>query len=255
MMKFFKNRKNKKDAKIENTAKDGGAPETEPTDDERMTEFYQAVISRFVTLLDGWADDNPDVPDFREHWTFKLEDFEHYKTDNEKARMSCRIIAHSLSELYPPLAEFAHGFGDTMSEAVDMGFNNWITTDLPILIDLPHEKPVLCGGVSTEDKNTGVTVKGLLGPMQFWSHGGNDPQPCCNSCVFTQALQADNDLMFGEKPMLIKAVVARNPDNTTQSDFRINGVQNDEIASALCAWAESWDGDGFAMRKQALIFV
>ena len=37
-------------------------------------EFYQAVVNKFVTMLDAHVDANPDMPEFRDRWMFKLED-------------------------------------------------------------------------------------------------------------------------------------------------------------------------------------
>lgn len=234
--------------------KNKGGGDEPPQDDE--AQFYQAVVNKFVTMLDAHVEAHPDMPEFRNRWMFKLEDISAWHPSETRAQMSCRIVAVDMDEKLPSFGEWAHGFGDTMDGAFDLGFSNWFATDLPVLVDLLQDEAVLSQDVSFENKSTGTKVRGILGPMQFWSLGGDGPEPCCNSCIFTQALQAsDAVLMEMKPPFLIKAVVARNPDNTTTSDFRINDIQHDEIAAHLCQWAESWDGEGFAMRKQSLLFV
>jgi len=219
-------------------------------------EFYQAVINKFVTMIDEYAESDSDIPAFRNRWSFSLSDIDAWMQNETTGRMSCRITAKDFQGEYPDFSEWSHGFGETIDGAFNNGFSNWITTDLPVLIDLIQDKAVLSQEVSFEDKLSKKQVRGILGPMQFWSFGNEGPEPCCNVCIYTQALQASNgDLMTRQTPYLIKAVVARNPDNTTQCDFRINDKQDDAIAAALSEWATSWDGEGFAMRKQSMLFV
>lgn len=218
--------------------------------------FYQAVINKFVTMIDEYAEGDSGIPAFRNRWSFSLSDLDAWTQNETTGRMSCQITAKDIKGEYPDFSEWAHGFGETIDGAFDNGFSNWITTDLPVLIDVIQEKAVLSQEVSFEDKLSKTKVRGILGPMQFWSFDNEGPEPCCNVCIYTEALKAtDGGLMTRRRPYLIKAVVARNPDNTTQCDFRINDEQDDVIAAALSEWAKSWEGEGFAMRKQSLLFV
>jgi len=227
-------------------------PHSEPQSDD--TEFYQAVINLFVRLIDAYAEDNPKLPNFRARWSFSLSELNAWTQNETGQRMSCKVTAKDVQGQFSDFSEWVHGFGNSMDDAFKTGFSNWIATDLPVLIDVIQQKATLSTEVSFENKASGEKVRGILGPMQLWSMG--ELNACCNNCIFTQALQATNgNLMSRKTPYLIKAVVARNPDNTTTSDFRVNGVQDDEIASALSEWAKSWGGDGFVMRKQSLLFV
>ena len=245
--------KKKKSGRDEPPQNQTGQDQSASDDD---AEFYQAVVNKFVTMLDAYVDANPDMPEFRDRWMFKLEDISAWTQSETTKRMSCKIVAVDMDEKMPSFSEWVHGFGETMDGAFDLGYSNWFETDLPVLIDVLQDKAVLSQEVGFENKATGQKVRGILGPVQFWSLGGDGPEPCCNSCIFTQALQyGEAELMSMKPPLMIKAVVGRNPDNTTTSDFRINDIQHDGIAAHLSDWARSWDGDGFAMRKQSLLFV
>lgn len=225
-----------------------------PQNDEAA--FMQAVVNKFVTMLDAHKDSNPDIPEFRDRWMFELQEVSAWMQSETSGRMSCRIIAKDSKKEFPDFAEWAHGFGETIDAAFDRGFSNWFETDLPVLVDVIQEESVLSQDLVFPIDEKTKKVRAILGPMQFWSLGSEAPEPCCNSCIFSQAMLAtDYELKNLKRPSLIKAVVARNPDNTTTCDFRINEEQNEQIAAALSEWAKSWDGEGFAMRKQSLLFV
>jgi len=223
---------------------------------EEDAKFYQAVINKFVTMIDEYAESDANIPAFRDRWRFSLANIEAWRQSETLERMSCLITATDVQGEFGEFSEWAHGFGDTSEAAFNTGFSNWITTDLPVLIDVIQGKAVLSQEVSFQNKSTEQTVRGILGPMQLWSFGETEPKFCCNVCIFSQALKAnDGALMSQPTPYLIKAVVARNADNTTSCDFRINGEQDEGIASTLSEWAKTWEGQGFSMRKQSLLFV
>jgi len=233
--------------------KKGGGDEP-PQNDE--AEFIQAVVNKFVTMVDEFADNNPDIPAFRDRWTFQIDEINSWMQSETMGQMSCRITAKDAHGVFPDFSEWAHGWGEGIDGAFNTGFSNWITTDLPVLIDVIQDSAVLSQELSYKHPDSGRDIRAILGPMQFWSKGDDGPEPCCNSCIYTQVLSAtDGEFNKMNPPYLIKAVVIRHPDKTTEADFRIADMQDETIAAHLSNWAMTWEGEGFAMRKQSLLFV
>jgi len=129
------------------------------------TKFYQAVINKFVTMIDEYADSNSDLPPFRNRWSFSLSELNAWEQNENSHRMSCKVTAKDVQGEFNDFSEWVHGFGQTTDEAFNTGFSNWITTDLPVLIDVIQDKAILSTEVSFENKISGEKVRGILGPV------------------------------------------------------------------------------------------
>jgi hypothetical protein len=220
-----------------------GDDPVDPRDASRAEERFRSAVQRWTSTREDWPELAPDL-DF----AVRLLGSGPGEHGGVAARLA--VAAHAPRVSAAPILEFANGVGGTLDEALDNAIASWCATDLPVFADALREDPAECR-LMTKDQADGSPVRIVLGPLRYWSAEG--AAPCCDVCLFTALLKSDPALFDAREPTAIKAFVTRDAKGAVCADLRVNALDSERHRAAMEDWARSWDGAGFAARKQFML--
>lgn len=154
--------------------------------------------------------------------------------------------------------EYQHGRGRTLREALELGLNDWLALDLPVLLDAKEDTPRTCPVMKLSFPD-GRVRRVLLGPAKHQAEQAtaaqraNDPHPFCSCCFVTQSLPALDALLKSDEPYAVRFVALRMSNGEVSVDCRVNGEDFAPGHGALVHYAGSWPQLGFEARKQYVI--
>ena len=164
------------------------------------------------------------------------------------------------------LFEYQHAAGDSQQEAALSGFENWVRVDLATLQaaiganDAP-ELQMLTLRYGAEETGTPLSRAVVLGPLAHYrGEPADDAAACseddhgsCPCCLFTQSLDAFNDLLKTRQFLGIRLFASRDADGQCEADCRVNGHDFPAALPLLRAYAARWPQAGLEFRKQYVV--
>ena len=164
------------------------------------------------------------------------------------------------------LFEYQHAAGDSQQEAALSGFENWVRVDLATLQaaiganDAP-ELQMLTLRYPAEETGTALARAVVLGPLAHYrGEPADDAAACseddhgsCPCCLFTQSLDAFNDLLKTRQFLGIRLFASRDADGQCEADCRVNGHDFPAALPLLRAYAARWPQAGLEFRKQYVV--
>lgn len=164
------------------------------------------------------------------------------------------------------LFEYQHAAGDSQEEATLSGFENWVRVDLATLqaaigADDAPELQMLTLRYGAEETGTPLARAVVLGPLAHYrSEPANDAAACsegdhgsCPCCLFTQSLEAFNELLKTRQFLGIRLFASRDADGQCEADCRVNGHDFPAALPLLRAYAARWPQAGLEFRKQYVV--
>ena len=164
------------------------------------------------------------------------------------------------------LFEYQHAAGDSQEEATLSGFENWVRVDLATLqaaigADDAPELQMLTLRYGSEETGTPLARAVVLGPLAHYrSEPANDAAACseddhgsCPCCLFTQSVDAFNELLKTRQFLGIRLFASRDADGQCEADCRVNGHDFPAALSLLRAYAARWPQAGLEFRKQYVV--
>jgi hypothetical protein len=163
--------------------------------------------------------------------------------------------------------EYQHATGDSLSDAVCRGFEEWTKLDLVALLDSERGKAEHCLAFEMElpprDDRGPLRRRALLGPvMHYVQHpadaatkgGANEEEhPFCPCCLLTNTFEAFRPVVDADGFFGIRLVALRNENGSPQADCRVNGQDWEAGGRALCDYVERWPQRGYELRKQYVV--
>jgi hypothetical protein len=159
------------------------------------------------------------------------------------------------------VVEYQHAVGDTLSEAVSSGIDQWLQLDFVVFLDALRDQAKQCGALEFAfpgGTRPAVTRRAMLGPVghimaQPERAAPDAEHPFCPCCFLTNSYEAFRPLIEGEGFYGIRLFAARNDDGSPQADCRVNGQDWESGKQALLDYVASWPQAGFELRKQYVI--
>jgi len=164
------------------------------------------------------------------------------------------------------LFEYQHAAGDSQEEATLSGFENWVRVDLATLqaaigADDAPELQMLTLRYGAEETGTPLARAVVLGPLAHYrSEPANDAAACsegdhgsCPCCLFTQSVDAFNELLKTRQFLGIRLFASRDADGQCEADCRVNGHDFPAALPLLRAYAARWPQAGLEFRKQYVV--
>jgi hypothetical protein len=163
------------------------------------------------------------------------------------------------------LFEYQHAAGDSQQEAALSGFENWVRVDLATLqaaigADDAPELQMLTLRYGAEETGTPLARAVVLGPLAHYRGEPADDAACseddhgsCPCCLFTQSLDAFNDLLKTRQFLGIRLFASRDADGQCEADCRVNGHDFPAALPLLRAYAARWPQAGLEFRKQYVV--
>ena len=161
--------------------------------------------------------------------------------------------------------EFQHSTGDTISDAVSKGFDQWVQTDFVPLLDALRSTPETCTAMVMEfpagDGKPARVRRALLGPVaHFMEKPPPQPEaatvgehPFCPCCLLTRSFEAFRELIEGDGFYCLRLFAARDQNGTEQADCRVNGEDWTPGAQSLRQYVGTWPAAGYEFRKQYVV--
>ncbi len=186
--------------------------------------------------------------------------------DNGGWQISSVIEARHPALFADGLFEYQHAAGDSQEEATLSGFENWVRVDLATLqaaigADDAPELQMLTLRYGAEETGTPLARAVVLGPLAHYrSEPANDAAACsegdhgsCPCCLFTQSLEAFNELLKTRQFLGIRLFASRDADGQCEADCRVNGHDFPAALPLLRAYAARWPQAGLEFRKQYVV--
>lgn len=164
------------------------------------------------------------------------------------------------------LFEYQHAAGDSQEEATLSGFENWVRVGLATLqaaigADDAPELQMLTLRYGAEETGTPLARAVVLGPLAHYrSEPANDAAACseddhgsCPCCLFTQSVDAFNELLKTRQFLGIRLFASRDADGQCEADCRVNGHDFPAALPLLRAYAARWPQAGLEFRKQYVV--
>ncbi|AWH52340.1 hypothetical protein C1924_03615 [Stenotrophomonas sp. ESTM1D_MKCIP4_1] len=164
------------------------------------------------------------------------------------------------------LFEYQHAAGDSQKDATLSGFENWVRVDLATLqaaigADDAPELQMLTLRYGAEETGTPLARAVVLGPLAHYRSEPADEAPACSDgdhgscpcCLFTQSLDAFNDLLKTRQFLGIRLFASRDADGQCEADCRVNGHDFPAALPLLRAYAARWPQAGLEFRKQYVV--
>lgn len=160
--------------------------------------------------------------------------------------------------------EYQHSLGSTVSEALEKGFDRWAELDLVPLLDALFEEPASCSAMKVSfprrpDKPA-RDRRLVLGPVWAMLDRAHVPDAAseshpvgCACCFVTHNFDSLQSIIDSDEPCAIRFYAMRSADGELNADCRVNGRDYAEGKSAILAYAQSWPGRGFEVRKQYVV--
>lgn len=164
------------------------------------------------------------------------------------------------------LFEYQHAAGDSQQEAALSGFENWVRVDLATLqaaigADDAPGLQMLTLRYGAEETGTPLARAVVLGPLAHYrTEPADDATACseddhgsCPCCLFTQSLDAFNDLLKTRQFLGIRLFASRDAHGQCEADCRVNGHDFPAALPLLRAYAARWPQAGLEFRKQYVV--
>lgn len=164
------------------------------------------------------------------------------------------------------LFEYQHAAGDSQEEATLSGFENWVRVDLATLqaaigADDAPELQMLTLRYGAEETGTPLARAVVLGPLAHYrGEPADDATACsegdhgsCPCCLFTQSVDAFNELLKTRQFLGIRLFASRDADGQCEADCRVNGHDFPAALPLLRAYAARWPQAGLEFRKQYVV--
>ena len=159
--------------------------------------------------------------------------------------------------------EYQHSTGNSVADSVAKGFDQWLRTDFPPLLDALRPAPTVCAAMEMSfPVAAGVTRcrRAVFGPItHFMQHPpaepstANEDHPFCPCCLLTKSFEAFRDLIEGEGFHGVRLFAARDEHGEPQADCRVDGEDWEKGAEALREYARTWPAAGHEFRKQYVV--
>jgi len=158
--------------------------------------------------------------------------------------------------------EYQHSFGDSLTESLQQGIDQWAQTDFVALVEATLPEPEHCSAMEmelpAENGSSGLRRRAILGPVMHFAEerapvADDEEHPFCPCCLLTQSFEAFKDLMTADRFYALRLYAARYPDGNTEADCRVNGEDFDQGEAALIQYARRWAPAGVEFRKQYVI--
>ena len=186
--------------------------------------------------------------------------------DNGGWQISSVIEARHPELFADGLFEYQHAAGDSQEEATLSGFENWVRVDLATLqaaigADDAPELQMLTLRYGAEETGTPLARAVVLGPLAHYRSEpandaaayGEDDHGSCPCCLFTQSVDAFNDLLKTRQFLGIRLFASRDADGQCEADCRVNGHDFPAALPLLRAYAARWPQAGLEFRKQYVV--
>jgi hypothetical protein len=170
------------------------------------------------------------------------------------------VVTTSHPRLAPDgVFEYQHAVGETLSEAICDGFDQWAQLDFVVFLDALRDRTEHCGAFDIEfprAERPGLRRRAVLGPVGHRvAHPERlrDDHPFCSCCFLTNAFEAFQPLLEADGFYAIRMYGARKEDGSAQADCRVNGQDWEDGIRALRSYVDSWPQAGFEIRKQYVV--
>jgi hypothetical protein len=182
-------------------------------------------------------------------------------TDNAGVKTVTTIEVLKHGAIPSGVFEYQHALGATLPQSICNGFSDWITLDLPALLDALREEPIDCASIvrefSATDSTPALRRRVLLGPIGHLvaeaAQAGEEEHPFCQCCLFTRTAGALESLVASPGFHGVRLLALRQPDGECSADCRVNGEDWTRGVESLVAYAGSWPRRGVEMRKQYVV--
>jgi hypothetical protein len=154
--------------------------------------------------------------------------------------------------------EYQHSSGEDVRESFAAGFKSFAELDLPVFLDALRETASDCMFMVMSPGRESTSLPAadrrlVLGPplqMVQQSSPAAAEHAFCPCCLFTNSLQAFDDLVKDRAFYGIRMFVMRDANGEIEADCRVNGVDWPSGSQALVTYARSWPERGLEYRKQ-----
>jgi len=176
------------------------------------------------------------------------------------------LMSHPM--LFPEgICEYQHAVGDTETESIQQGFEQWVKLDWPVLRDAVLDEPVTCSRIEMEFPASGEHPQYrrivFLGPVlhlgiEQAKEGASEEQhpSSCPCCLLTNTFEAFQSQLKAEtRSFAIRLFAMRDDEGRIQADCRINGEDYEPGKAALTVYAAEWPDRGFESRKQYVVIT
>jgi hypothetical protein len=165
------------------------------------------------------------------------------------------------------IPEFQHAAGDTLSEAVLDGFEQWVPLDFPVFLDALRDTPEQCMAfeMTFERGNDAPPLnrRAVLGPIGHFmaeqptiapqTPSAEDDHPFCPCCMTRSSFEVMKFLLSEDTFFGVRLFASRDQDGHRHADFRVNGAEWERGQRALIDYVGTWPSGGFELRKQYVI--
>jgi hypothetical protein len=158
--------------------------------------------------------------------------------------------------------EYQHSWGDTVTDAMAKGFEQWYEVDFAAFKDalLPAPRTCMTMEMAFPEKEgkPAYTRRAVLGPVaHFRANPATDAppeeHPFCPCCFLTNTFMAYKQLIEDTGFFALRFFAARGADGAPQADCRVNGEDWPAGMDALRAYVPKWQGTGYEFRKQSVL--
>jgi hypothetical protein len=161
--------------------------------------------------------------------------------------------------------EYQHSTGDSVSQSVAQGFNDWLQSDFVTLLDCLRARPEHCTlmemtlpGESGQPDRLRRAVLGPVAhcvqkPIETVQDANLEEHPFCPCCLLTNSFAAFNELFMDEGFHAVRLLAMRDEQGAAHADCRVNGLDYERGAEALRQYVKSWLPAGFEFRKQYVV--
>ena len=162
----------------------------------------------------------------------------------------------------PGVFEFQHSTGDNVQDSFVKGFESWMQTDLPVLMDALREQPKQCTYLQIELPAGSGKRRVVLGrvahlvpkPLRERKQPEEgEEHPFCPCCLFTKTGDVWKEKIFDGGFYGIRLFAMRGPEAESGADCRINGLDWEEGKRALVEYVNTWPDLGVEFRKQYIV--
>jgi hypothetical protein len=186
----------------------------------------------------------------------------------ERFIQSTTAVMTSHPRLAPDgIAEFQHAAGDTLSEAVLDGLDQWVPLDFPVFLDALRDTPEQCMvfemSFERGDDAPPLHRRAVLGPIGHFAAeqptiapqnpSPEDEHPFCPCCMTRSSFEAMKLLLSEDTFFGVRLFASRDQDGRRHADFRVNGAEWERGKNALIDYVGTWPPGGFELRKQYVI--
>jgi hypothetical protein len=181
--------------------------------------------------------------------------------DNGDFRTVTTINIHHEKLITQGIFEYQHSAESGLERAIVKGLQNWIDTDLVVLIDAKEQElknsTLLTIRFPEEETKEAFERRVVLGfPMHYYVDRSIDIEeehPFCPCCLFTNSYQAFAEQIETTDFYAIRFFVMRDEAGEINADCRVNGEDWEVGKQALIEYGKTWNDRGFEFRKQYIV--